>query len=197
MVSLAQAMRFPTSGLERSSRPLINHNIKNPYYSDAVQSFGEKRRERERADVLHRRRSPQPCPQNPATTSDLRRLGRAENTWTDGCWRRERNRDPTFSSCTHRQNASTARSIMPLGAFSEATGRRGPRNLWRPCRGACCRDDGRCVRISDTKWKRLYPSQSDWGVTQEDIYQMASQPADMITGMCLGSIRSPTTLARD
>src|SRR5262249_23634473 len=35
-------------------------------------------------------------------------------------------------------------------------------------------EDGRCLRIYDAKWKRLYPSQTDLGVTREDIYQMAS-----------------------
>jgi 5-methylcytosine-specific restriction enzyme subunit McrC len=39
---------------------------------------------------------------------------------------------------------------------------------------AAVMEHGRCLRIYDTKWKRLYSSQSDWGVTHEDIYQMAS-----------------------
>ena len=31
---------------------------------------------------------------------------------TDGWWRRERNWNPTFSSCAHRQNASTAGILL-------------------------------------------------------------------------------------
>jgi 5-methylcytosine-specific restriction enzyme subunit McrC len=35
-------------------------------------------------------------------------------------------------------------------------------------------DDDRCLRMYDTKWKRLYPPERDFGITREDIYQMAS-----------------------
>ena len=35
-------------------------------------------------------------------------------------------------------------------------------------------DDGQCRRIYDTKWKMLNTSKPDLGVSQGDIYQMAS-----------------------
>jgi 5-methylcytosine-specific restriction enzyme subunit McrC len=35
-------------------------------------------------------------------------------------------------------------------------------------------EDDQCLRIYDTKWKMLNTSKLDWGVSQGDIYQMAS-----------------------
>jgi 5-methylcytosine-specific restriction enzyme subunit McrC len=35
-------------------------------------------------------------------------------------------------------------------------------------------EDGQCLRIYDTKWKMLNTSKPDLGVSQADIYQMAS-----------------------
>jgi hypothetical protein len=55
-----------------------------------------KKPERERAKVLHGRRSPQPWPQDLAITRDLRRTDGPENPLTEEGWRRERNWDPTF-----------------------------------------------------------------------------------------------------
>jgi 5-methylcytosine-specific restriction enzyme subunit McrC len=39
---------------------------------------------------------------------------------------------------------------------------------------AAVTEHGRCLRIYDTKWKRLDTSQRDLGISQGDIYQMAS-----------------------
>jgi 5-methylcytosine-specific restriction enzyme subunit McrC len=70
------------------------------------------------------------------------------------------------------RSSTTARVLLQGPRHCFATAAAGKVFAMRP--DAAVIEDGHCRRIYDTKWKRLSSSQSDWGVAQEDIYQMGS-----------------------